>query len=198
MTGLTVSVSEVDTGSDSTHTSSTHTSSTHTTTSYGFIGVIFAVLVVVVLSMYILYHYKTRRVLFISGVADEVNVNDIQVVLPGVTAVLKTNDGSHFVVFDTNANARRSYVKCSSKDSSSSSVVFRHSKIQLKWKPMLSIISGSSCICMNNANDKKGREPTHVLMANGFLVPIVRTYEHPPQDNAHSLVEAKTVWMRDV
>ena len=123
--GFTISVSEIN---------NTNTSNTRTT-SYGFIGIIFAVFLILSLSIYILYHYKTRKVLYISGIAEEINIVDIQSVLPGATSVVKSNDNL-LIVFDCNTNARKSFSKCSSKNQS---IIFRNSKIKLKWKPILSL-----------------------------------------------------------
>ena len=193
--GLSVSVNEINSSgsnSSSSNSSSSSSSSSSSTraTSYGFIGVAFAVVLVILLTIYILYHYKTRKVLYISGIAEEINILDIQSVLPGAISVMKYND-DQLIVFDTNINARRSYSMCDSK--SNSSIIFRNSKIKLKWKPILSF-SKSSGISEVQKKSKNNSIPDGYREFHGFLIPTTSTierYEHKPQYNIHTLREGE-------
>ena len=186
MSGLSVSIKEINTSSNS--------NSNTQATSYGFIGIIVGGFVILSLSIYILYHHKTRKSLYISGIAEEINILDIQSVLPGAKSI--ANDESNneqVIIFDTNTNAKRSYIKCNNK---SNSVIFRNSKIQLKWKPIVSFSKSSSIINElmkkrnNNNNVPEGYREFH-----GFLIPTtssIETYEHKPQYNTHTLGEGGT------
>jgi len=176
--GLTVSVTEMN---------NTNTS-TKSTTSYGFIGIIIAGFMALLLSIYILYHYKTRKVLYISGIADEIDISDIQSVLPGATSIIKNND-DQLIVFDTNTNATISFNKCTNKNNS---IVFRNSKIKLKWK---SIFGGSNGIKEVVKKKRKNKNiPDGYTEFHGFLIPStssIETYEHTLQYNTHTLGEGK-------
>ena len=165
------------------------TDSKKSTNNYSFIGIIFAGVIFVGLSIGILYHYKTRKVLFISGLADEVNVADLRYVLAGAISVYKIND-DQLIIFDTNTNAKKSYYKCNNK---SNSIIFRNSKIKLKWKPMLSI-SDSSGINLEKPKKQKNLDiPEGYTEFHGFFIPDtqnVEKYKHKPHDNTHTLGES--------
>ena len=167
-----------------------NTDSKKNTSNYSFIGIIFAGVIFVGLSVgiLILYHYKTRKVLFISGLADEVNVADLQYVLPGAISVYKNND-EQLIIFDTNTNAKKSYYKCNNK---SNSIIFRNSKIRLKWKPMLCTSDSSGIDLIKLKKSKNPAIPEGYREFHGFFIPDIQNiekYEHKPQDNTHTLGE---------
>ena len=174
--GLTISYTEV-----------VNTSTSDSTSTINYYILIVLVVLVLVLVLYIVYYYKTRKVLYITGIANEVNITDIQSLLPGTISV-----SNHIIIFDTNTSAQKNYVKCNT-----TTVTYRHSKITLKWKSIFSNTNTSSdtsnssgCSCC--IKEKKGSNTNGYKDFHGFLIPIpIDMYEHKLQDNTHTLVEGR-------